>query len=931
MDSQHSPHGPIAAGPRIIIGLIEHMGDIVACEPVARYLRYNHPQAHIAWAVTAPYRELIDSNPFIDETVVIGCLTEWMVIANHAAYDQVVDLHVNYRICGHCQVPLTKRSGNPFISVFEYFDYGALLEAFSVGAGLPRLSAQPRVYLGQEHARAVDALALPEAYCVIHRSSNDPRKDWTAAGWQQIAATLRGRLGLAIVEVGAGAVQSLPPPIEGVIDLVNRLPVMQTAEVIRRATLFVGIDSGPSHFANALQVPGVILLGRYGNFRKYQPYTGFYAQATPLVRLVRNLLGVVADIDVQDVDDAVRYVAGAARTMARQPADGGGSAASILPWHMPREPRSRDLENSGLFDTGWYAVHYPQVCHSTWHPIDHYLKWGAREGLNPGPRFNGQAYQDADPEIRRRGMNPLLHYIDAGWSDGRAVPAPDRGPGGPPGEGTAAWSRSIAALFEEPQPHSLALPPPPRDLAMPRLFAFYLPQFHPIPENDAAHGPGFSEWHNVIKARPLFAGHYQPRVPGELGYYDLRSEEVLHQQIKLAQSHGIEGFCFYYYYFQGKKLLFKPLANFLKSDIDAPFMCLWANENWTRRWDGGDSEVIISQHHSDEDDLLALEELVTLFRDPRYVKISGKPVLMIYKTHLFPNIARTAELWRQEIVRLGFPDLFLVMVDDWTADPPHPRDLGFDASYEIPSNIIPASVHKDGAEQLGLAEGFTGRIVDYAKFAGYHLGRPMPAYKRFRTVMLPWDNTARYGNRAIVHVNDEGDSYRLWLLQALMDTYRRHEPEERIVFLHSWNEWCEGTYLEPDQKRGRHFLEQTQRAVDIARQAIAAGGQAPVVEVASELVRMHRAKDEGAYQAVAATRLQVQYTWRDLMHEKDESARLRDRTNQMQTRIGHLEREVYRQADETAAAHTALEVLRSSTSWRMTAPLRRLVMRWRGR
>jgi lipopolysaccharide biosynthesis protein len=114
---------------------------------------------------------------------------------------------------------------------------------------------------------------------------------------------------------------------------------------------------------------------------------------------------------------------------------------------------------------------------------------------------------------------------------------------------------------------------------VPRTFAFYLPQFHPIPENDWAHGPGFSEWHNVIKARPLFRGHHQPRVPGELGFYDLRSEEVLREQMRLALEHGISGFCFYYYYFQGRKLLYKPLENFVKSDIDAPFMCLWANEN----------------------------------------------------------------------------------------------------------------------------------------------------------------------------------------------------------------------------------------------------------------------------------------------------------------------------------------------------------------
>jgi len=902
------------------------MGDIVACEPVARYLRYNNPDAHIAWAVLAPYRDLIDSNPFIDETVVITCLTEWMVIANHDSYDQVVDLHVNYRMCSHCQLPLTKKSGNPFISVFEYFDYGALLEAFSVGAGLPRLSAQPRIYTGNDHARAVDALGLPDAYCVIHRSAANPGKEWTEAGWQDIVATLRGRLGAVVVEVGAGAVEQLPPPVEGVINLVNRLPILQTAEVIRRATLFVGIDSGPGHLANALEVPGVILLGRYGNFRTYQPYTGFYAQATPLVRLVRNPLGLVCDIGVQDVEDAVRTVAAAARIAARKPGNAGGLIAATVPWPAPSEPRGREVENSGLFDAGWYAVQHPQVCASGRHPVDHYLLWGADQGLDPGPRFNGEAYRHADPDIRLRGMNPLLHDIDTGWSDGRQLPAPDRGPNGPPAQAQAAWSGSMEALFAAAPETTPRMPA--RESGMPLLLAFYLPQFYPAAASDAAPGPGFTDWHSVINARKLFRGHDQPRVPGELGYYDQRSEEVLHQQIRLAQSHGIDGFCFPYHTDRGRKSLVKPLANFLTSDIDAAFMCLW--ENTARSGDGGGREGITSPDQAEADDLLALRDLASLFHDPRYVKIRGKPVL-IYKSHPCPSIPRRAELWRQEIVRLGFPGLFLVMQDDWIGDPPQPRDFGFDASYESPSNIVPDSVLKDHAEDLGTDVDFAGRIVDYAKFATYHLGRPMPAYKRLRTVMLPYDNTAHDGNHAMVHVNDDGEAYRLWLLQALMDTARRHEPAERIVFIQSWNAWCDGTYLEPDRRRGRHFLHHTQWAVEIARQAIAATGDAPAVEVAAALVRMHRARDEGAYQALAAARRQVHYAWRDLVQEKNEAARLQDRTNQMATRIDHLERELARTADEAAQARAQVAVMQSSTSWRMTGPLRRLMMRFRGK
>ena len=248
------------------------------------------------------------------------------------------------------------------------------------------------------------------------------------------------------------------------------------------------------------------------------------------------------------------------------------------------------------------------------------------------------------------------------------------------------------------------------------------PQFHPAGENDWAHGAGFTEWHNVIKAQPLFRGHYQPRVPGELGFYDLRAEEVLHRQAELAKEHKISGFCFYYYYFHGRKLLFTPIQNFLRSKIDMPFMILWANENWSKRWDGGNQEVIIEQRHSWEDDIAFLRELVPLFHDKRYVTVGDRPILLVYKAHLFPDIRVTVERWREEITRHGFPDLYLVMADDWVSDPDHPRHLGFDASYEIPSNLIPPNVLVEDAEALDLRDDFTGQIVDYAKFRAFIWG-----------------------------------------------------------------------------------------------------------------------------------------------------------------------------------------------------------------
>lgn len=304
---------------KLIIGLIEHFGDIVACEPVARYLREKYPEAHISWAVISPYRELIDSNPHINETVILGCLTDWIKLCKHSGYDLIVDLHVNLRVCEKCRVPLIKEQGNPFVNVYEYFDYGPILEAFCLGAGLPALSAQPQVYLGEPHRTAVDKLGLPPQFCVIHRESNSSAKEWPIEKWQALTRFLVKELGIAVVEVGSTKRKpeegNPPNAISGefgssVINLVNRTNLLETAEVIRRARFYIGIDSGPAHLANAVRTPGIILLGRIGYFRQYTPFTGFYAGRSAEVRLVRNLTGPVAELRLEEVVEATRYLVG---------------------------------------------------------------------------------------------------------------------------------------------------------------------------------------------------------------------------------------------------------------------------------------------------------------------------------------------------------------------------------------------------------------------------------------------------------------------------------------------------------------------------------------------------------------------------------------------------------------------------------------------
>ena len=960
---------------RILVGLLEHMGDIVACEPVARYLKANHPNAHLSWAVSPRYRELVDTNPYVDETVVLECLTDWIKFTKHKAYDRIVDLHVNYRICEHCGIPLVKSTGNPFVSVHEWFDYGSLQQAFTVGAGLPSLSAQPQLCIKEEHKYAIDRLNLPSDFCVFHVQSHDRTKDWKRVSWVKLCKLVSDSIGIPIVEVGGGP-NHIPLSRPGIIDLVNRLPILQTAEVIRRARFFVGVDSGPAHLANALMVPGAVLLGRMGYFREYMPFSGFFASKLPQVKMIRNLTGPAFELPVAEVCEAVEYLAAVSEGYVKpSELDASGTPSSlnvIRPGASARHAADREeVLTSGLFDTGWYTVHDPEVARSGIDPVDHYLANGAITRASPGPEFDASQYLAANPDVISAGVNPLLHYLRYGrhekWRRHKALRRsadrflPDLR------ASVSNLESSSASTGTGSQVSDLFLVPK-RDVAdshFPRTLAFYLPQFHPIQENDWAHGRGFSEWHNVIKAKPLFKGHYQPRMPGELGFYDLRSIDVLRQQVTLAHEHGISGFCFYYYYFHGKRLLYKPIENLVGSDIEFPFCVVWANENWSKRWDGGDRDLIIEQRHSPEDDLLFIQQLFPIFKDHRYITVKGKPLLLVYKAHLFPNISHTTELWRKEAKSQGLAGLYLVLVDDWTPDPVHPRQYGFDASYEIPSNLVPEAVRCLDTDCLEVEESFAGKIVDYRKFAAFHMSRPFPEYKRFRTVMLPWDNTARYGSRAIVHVNGAGEAYRLWLIEALLDTYRRYPPDERIVFIHSWNEWCEGTHLEPDARYGRKFLEQTKEAIGVVNVAIQLSNDSPNnVSVISELLSLMQRKEGGRFYAIRGARMQLASVWKALeglrtkarglqwssstfkaenerlraMHDAAASQRddlerklvqtrnrLEQERDDLQRGRERLQQELEQVRAEVASlrgSSSELDAVYASSSWRMTAPVR---------
>jgi GT2 family glycosyltransferase/2-polyprenyl-3-methyl-5-hydroxy-6-metoxy-1,4-benzoquinol methylase len=347
-----------------------------------------------------------------------------------------------------------------------------------------------------------------------------------------------------------------------------------------------------------------------------------------------------------------------------------------------------------------------------------------------------------------------------------------------------------------------------------RTIAFYLPQFHPIAENDVWWGPGFTEWTNVTKARPNYVGHYQPRLPADLGYYDLRLTEVMEKQAELARRYGVGGFCFYYYWFAGKRLLERPIEKMLETGKpDFPFCLCWANENWTRRWDGQENEILMAQNHSDQDDLAVIHDLMRYFRSPNYIRIDDKPLILVYRITLFPDFARTASIWREECRRAGMGEIYIAQVESFelAAAGKNPKDMGCDAAVEFPPQGMAQPIDLNAPL---LNPQFQGAVADYRDIAVRYATRELPAYKRFMGVMPGWDNTARRQDNSYSFTEATPGSFQAWMETTVARTKQQFSGDERLVFINAWNEWAEGTYLEPDRRFGHTFLEAHRNALD---------------------------------------------------------------------------------------------------------------------
>lgn len=342
-----------------------------------------------------------------------------------------------------------------------------------------------------------------------------------------------------------------------------------------------------------------------------------------------------------------------------------------------------------------------------------------------------------------------------------------------------------------------------------RALAIYLPQFHPIPENDEWWSPGFTEWTNTARARPFFRGHYQPHVPADLGYYDLRLSETRVAQAELARRNGIEGFCYYHYWFAGRRLLERPFNEVLASGSpDFPFCLYWANESWSGVWHGAPKRMLIEQTYPGVDDHIRhFESLLPAFLDSRYIKVDGKPLFVVYRPGSIPQSEAWTELWNTLAQKAGLPGIYFVATEHNLNEPVRG---GFDARVFV--NVAHREIWYDWSSPFkklsrNLSKALGRPVVQsYASAIARMLPNVLPDETTFPTVIPNWDNTPRSGVRGVV-LHDSTPAQFRTLMQRAIRLVEGYPDETRFLFIKSWNEWAEGNYVEPDLKFGHAYLD----------------------------------------------------------------------------------------------------------------------------
>jgi len=492
---------------------------------------------------------------------------------------------------------------------------------------------------------------------------------------------------------------------------------------------------------------------------------------------------------------------------------------------------------SRFFDYGYYYRAYPDIAQARIDGFWHFVNLGADEGRIPAKDFSWfllrERYQltGKNSEAFRELMLRWRHLTSN-------AAAPEQLPSVVLLQEELRGVHRQSSYYEAQQP-----PPPPGVKRSADVYAFYLTQFHRVRENDAWWGEGFTEWHNVVRGVPRFSGHYQPRVPSALGFYDLDDPRVMPRQVALAKQAGLAGFAFYYYHFGDQRLLERPLDRFIDDKgLDVGFFLIWANETWSRRWDGSESEILLEQKYPPDMPEKLAKDLVRYFADPRYRRIDGRPLLVIYRVSSIPDAKNWLRGLRAAFARHGEEPLIYL---SQTFEDRDPGPYGIDGAMEFPPHKHSASLRLYQPSKPFGADPLL-RVWDYDAFVDVSLADPHPEYPMIRTCLPSWDNDSRrQGASSIIH-GSTPDRFRRWL-DALVSRAEKREDGPNIVCINAWNEWGEGAYLEPDRHFGYAYLNAVQsvlrpeeadnvrRIVLVGHDAFAAGSQRLLLNLGNTL------------------------------------------------------------------------------------------------
>ncbi|GAB0116260.1 glycoside hydrolase family 99-like domain-containing protein [Acidisoma sp. 7E03] len=470
--------------------------------------------------------------------------------------------------------------------------------------------------------------------------------------------------------------------------------------------------------------------------------------------------------------------------------------------HYLRERLTGRVNPNPDFDSDYYLTLYPDIAAAGVDPFAHYIEIGFREDRNPSPDFDTAFYRSRYLRYQPH-INPLLDFQGRRGETGIYPKRPLR---------EATLPGEIARFSRPGEAFETFEPLPPGTTLRAWVLAYYLPQFHPIPENDAWWGQGFTEWTNLTRGMPRFAGHYQPRTPRDLGHYRLDDPEAIRRQIAMAKAAGVHGFVFYFYWFNGHRLLEKPLEMLLAdASLDIPFCLMWANENWTRRWDGHDDEVLISQDYRPSEDEDLVRTFGRHFADLRYIRLQGRPVLMIYRPGLIPSAPETIARWRGLFRSLCNEDPIFVMGQGFDAT--DPSEYGMDGAIEFPPHKLTASLPKinDSLDWLDMES--EPHVMSYQDTVAVSLAEPTPPYPLIKTAVPSWDNDARREGRGLVLHGSTPAAFGEWVSALVARAEQAPFFGQPILCINAWNEWAEGAYLEPDLHYGSAYLNALGRAV----------------------------------------------------------------------------------------------------------------------